>query len=116
NNQFVCVPSILHGTPVCSPPTVSGGTKTGADGSFAARNLSADTYTVCVDPPAPFPLPPSCEWPAPGSASPTFKLTENEDRTRLQIVLRSGSLVVITVKDPMSATATSFFLPGVIVG
>ncbi len=115
-NQGVCVPSSPHGTPVCYPSTVAGSTKTAPDGIFAARNIPADTYTVCVDPPAGYQLLSSCEWPAPGSASATVKLTENEDRTGLQIILRSASLVVITVKDPMNATSMSFFLPGVIVG
>lgn len=115
NNQAVCVPSYPHGTPVCSPPTVTGSTKTASDGSFAAGNIPADTYTVCADPPAGYQLLPSCEWPAPGSTS-SVKLADNEDRTGIQIILRSGSLVVITVKDPLKATSTNFFLPGVIVG
>ena len=57
----------------------------------------------------------SCEWPAPGSTS-SVKLADNEDRTGIQIILRSGSLVVIRVKDPLNATSRGFFLPGVIVG
>lgn len=112
NNQGVCVPSPPFGTPVCSPPTVSGSTETGSDGSFAARDLPADTYTVCVYPPAGSQFLPPCEW----GAAVVITLAENEDRIGIQVILRSGSLVVITVKDPMNAASTSFFLPSVIVG
>ena len=114
NNQAVCVPTPPHGTPACAPPTIIGSAKTGSDGSFAALNLPADTYTVCAAPGGGYLLD-SCEWPAPGSTS-SVKLADNEDRTGIQIILRSGSLVVIRVKDPLNATSRSFFLPGVIVG
>ena len=114
NNQAVCTPSYPHGTPVCAPPTITGSAKTGSDGSFAVLNLPADTYTVCAAPGGGYLLD-SCEWPAPGSTS-SVKLANHEDRTGIQIILRSGSLVVVTVKDPLNATLRNFFLPGVIVG
>ena len=127
NNQPVCVPSYPHGTPICSGPTVTGSTKTASDGSFAAGNIPADTYTVCAGPPAGYQLLPSCDWPAPGSTA-SVKLADNEDRTGIQIILQSGSLVVITVRDPQNAivtattnlggpaSTTNFFGPGCIVG
>jgi hypothetical protein len=113
-NQGVCVPSVPHGTPVCYPPTVSGSTKTDSNGSFSADNLPPDTYTVCAYPPPGYQLD-SCGWPAPGSIS-QITLAQNEDRTGVDITLLTGSLVVLTVNDPLNATSTSFFLPGVIVG
>ena len=114
NNQAVCVPTPPHGTPACAPPTIIGSAKTGSDGRFAALNLPADTYTVCATPGGGYLLD-SCEWPAPGSTS-SVKLADNEDRTGIPIILRSGSLVVIRVKDPLNATSRNFFLPGVIAG
>ena len=114
NNQSVCTPSFPHGTPVCAPPTVIGSTKTASDGSFAALNLLADTYTVCATPAEGYLLD-SCEWPVPGSST-GVKLMDNEDLTGTQILLRSGSLVVITVKDPLNALPKSFFGCGAVVG
>jgi uncharacterized protein (TIGR03437 family) len=114
NNQAVCVPTPPHGTPACAPPTIIGSAKTSSDGSFAALNLPADTYTVCAAPGGGYLLD-SCEWPSPGSTS-SVKLADNEDRTGIQIILRSGSLIVIRVMDPLNATSSNFFLPGVIVG
>src|SRR5262249_25578012 len=88
--------------------TITGSTKTSGDGSFAALNLSADTYTVCAVPGREY-LFGSCN-------SSSVKLADQEYRTGIQIVLPRGSLVVITVKDPFKAIPTNFFLPGVIVG
>src|SRR4051812_28084332 len=67
NNQAVCTPSSPHGTLVCAPPTITGSAKTGSDGSFAALNLSADSYTVCASPPAGAYQLDSCAWALPGS-------------------------------------------------
>jgi uncharacterized protein (TIGR03437 family) len=51
------------------------------------------------------------------TGSVTFvKLGENEDRPGIQILLRSASLVVVTVKDPLNALSKSFFSCGAIVG
>ena len=127
NNPAVCTPSFPHGTPVCAPPTITGSTKTGSDGSFAALNLSADSYTVCASPPAGAYFLDSCAWPVTGSVS-LVKLGENEDRTGVQILLRSASRVLITVRDPQNAivaattsfgipvSSTNFFKPGCVVG
>ena len=117
SNQAICVPSFPHGTPVCSPPTITGSTKTASDGSFAALNIAADTYTICAGPPA---LPTgylldSCEWPLAGNPG-LITLTENEDQSGLQIILRSGSLVAITIRDPTNSLSTNFFLPSCVVG
>lgn len=129
SNQAVCVPSYPHGTPVCSGPTIAGSTKTASDGSFAALNLAADTYTICAGPPA---LPTgylldSCTWPVAGAPG-LVTLAENEAKSGLQIILRSGSLVVIAVSDPQNAivtattsfglpaSMTNFFRPGCVVG
>ena len=105
NNQAVCVPTPPHGTPACAPPTIIGSARTGPDQAFRA-DLPADTYTVCATPGGGYLLD-SCEWPAPGSTS-SVKLADSEDRTGIQIILRSGSLVVIRVKDPLNATSRSF--------
>jgi len=115
NNLPVCTPSRPIGTPSCSLPTVTGSTKTAPDGSFAALNLPADSYTVCASPPTGAYQLNSCAWPVTGSIS-SVKLAENEDRTGVQILLRSGSLVVITVKDPLNALLKSFLLCGAVVG
>ena len=115
NNQAVCTGSYPHGTPVCAPPTIIGSTKTASDGSFAALNLPADSYTVCASAPAETYYLDSCAWPVTGSVS-LVKLGENEDRPGIQILLRSASLVVVTVKDPLNALSKSFFSCGAIVG
>lgn len=95
------------------PPTVSGATSTASDGTFSALNLPADTYTVCVDPPSGSQFLPSCGgW----SFTPAITLANGENRTGLQILLLTGSLVVLTVHDPLNALSQSFFLPGVVSG
>ena len=108
----VCVPSYPHGTPICAGPRVTGFTRTASDGTFAAENLPADTYTLCVSPPDASRLLSSCEY----APIRTIELGENEERANVQIVLRSGSLVVLTVKDPLNATAASFLRPFVVLG
>ena len=57
----------------------------------------------------------SCAWPVSGSIS-SVKLADNEDRAGVQILLQSGSLVVITVKDPLNGLSLSFFSCGAVVG
>jgi uncharacterized protein (TIGR03437 family) len=113
NNQGVCTLD-PDGSPNCSPPTVSGSTTTGSDGSFAALNLPAGTYSLCTYPNGGNLLD-SCTWPVAGSTS-TVTLANNQDLTGLLIFLQSGSLVVITVRDPLNALSTNFFLPSVVVG
>src|SRR5262249_30561281 len=75
------------------------------DGSFAALNLSADSYTFCASPPAGAYYLNSCL----SGSEHLIKLGENEDRTDVKILLRSASLVVITVKDPLNALSKSSF-------
>ncbi len=90
-------------------------------------NLAADSYTVCASAPAGTYYLDSCAWPVAGSVS-SVKLAENENRTGVQMLLRSATLVVITVRDPQNAivaattslgipaSTTNFFLPGCVVG
>lgn len=114
-NHGVCVSrGDPDGSVVCYPPTVSGSATTALDGSFAANNLPADTYSICVNPVAANQLPP-CEWP--GDTGPTsITLTANQNVTGLTLILRTGSLVAITVNDPQNALSKNFFSTGVIVG
>lgn len=107
NNQGVCTVD-PDGAPDCSPPTVTGSATTGPDGGFAAVNLPADTYIVCASPPSGGNLL--------GSCAPAVTLANNQDLTGLLIFLQSGSLVVITVRDPLNALSANFFLPSVLVG
>jgi len=106
NNQGVCTPDEPDGTPICAPPTVTGSTTTGPDGSFAALNLSADTDSLCAYVTGGNLL---------GSCTPNFEFTNNEALTGLLIFLQSGSLVVITVRDPLNALSTDFFGPSIVV-
>lgn len=108
-NRGVCAPSPPQGTMKCRPPTVTGYTKSANDGNFVIPNLPADTYLVCVYPPAGSLLLSSCAF----NPVTVIELGEGEDRAGVRMELRSGSRVVIAVSDPAGAVSTTLFRTGV---
>src|SRR5258708_26668593 len=89
---------------------------TGLAGGFAASNLPADTYYLCLNSVKANQLA-SCDWTGIGETGPTsVTLTADQNLNNLKLILRTGSLVVLVVKDPMSSVSKSFLGVGVVYG